>query len=45
MRHGLIQWRDENLSQAEVQTRQDHICAALRAAGLDALLLYTNHIR
>lgn len=45
MRHGLIRWRDENLSQDDVLARQDRIRANLRTAGLDALLLYTNHVR
>lgn len=45
MRHGLIRWDPALLSEGQVRQRQDAARAALRAAGLDALLVYTNHVR
>jgi Xaa-Pro aminopeptidase len=45
MRHGLIAWREDELSRAEVEARQARLRAAMAAAGLDALLLYTNFVR
>ncbi len=45
MRHGLMMWREEELSEKEVQARQNRISAAMVAAGLDALVVYTNHVR
>jgi hypothetical protein len=45
MRRGLMQWREDELGEATVRARQTRTQAALRAAGLDALLVYTNHVR
>lgn len=45
MRHGLMTWREEELSQADVLARQRCMQAAMRAHGLDAMLIYTNHVR
>lgn len=45
MRHGLIKWDPALLSEGQVRQRQGAVRAALRAAGLDALLVYTNHVR
>ena len=45
MRRGLMQWREEELGEAAIRARQARAQAALRAAGLDALLVYTNHVR
>lgn len=45
MRHGLIDWREEELSQADVRARQARLQAAIRREKLDGLLIYTNHVR
>jgi hypothetical protein len=45
MRRGLMQWREDELGEATVRARQARTQAALKAAGLDALLVYTNHVR
>ena len=45
MRHGLINWDPALLSEGQVHQRQDRARAAMRAAGLDGLLVYTNHVR
>jgi Xaa-Pro aminopeptidase len=45
MRHGLIHWNDADLSVAEIEARQDRLREAMQAEGLDALVLYTNHVR
>lgn len=45
MRHGLMIWREEELSRADVLARQQRTQAAMRARGLDAMLFYTNHVR
>lgn len=38
-------WRESELSQADVLTRQLRLQAAMHAANLDALLLYSNNVR
>lgn len=45
MRRGLMLWREDELSQADVRARQARLQQAMRSAGLDALLVYTNHVR
>ncbi|WJR69122.1 aminopeptidase P family N-terminal domain-containing protein [Neorhizobium sp. CSC1952] len=45
MRHGLILWREDELSSADVKARQARLQRAIAAAGLDGLLIYTNHVR
>lgn len=45
MRHGLITWREDELSREDVLARQARLQSAMGAAGLDAMLLYTNHVR
>ncbi|WP_117194716.1 aminopeptidase P family N-terminal domain-containing protein [Rhizobium terrae] len=45
MRHGLIQWRENELSLADVKARQARLQQAIAAAGLDGVLIYTNHVR
>lgn len=45
MRHGLMQWREDELSRADVLERQVRLQAAAHAAGLDALIVYTNNVR
>ena len=45
MRHGLMLWREEELSRADVLERQVRLQAATYAAGLDALIVYTNNVR
>jgi hypothetical protein len=45
MRHGLIRWDEESLLLAEIEVRQQRLLAAIGEAGLDALLIYTNHVR
>ncbi|WP_159593428.1 aminopeptidase P family N-terminal domain-containing protein [Chelativorans xinjiangense] len=45
MRHGLMLWREGELSQADVLARQRRLQAAMRENGLDAVLVYTNHVR
>ena len=45
MRHGLMLWRDEELSRADVLERQVRLQAAIWSAGLDALIVYTNNVR
>lgn len=45
MRHGLMQWREAELSRADVLERQVRLQAAAHAAGLDALIIYTNNVR
>jgi hypothetical protein len=45
MRHGLILWREEELSLADVKARQMRLQQAIAAAGLDGVLIYTNHVR
>jgi hypothetical protein len=45
MRHGLMTWREAELSGADVLARQARLQAAMGTAGLDAMLLYTNHVR
>jgi hypothetical protein len=38
-------WRENELSQADVLARQRRLQAAMRESKLDAVLLYTNHVR
>jgi hypothetical protein len=38
-------WRESELSQADVLARQRRLQAAMRESNLDAVLLYTNHVR
>ncbi|CAN7689679.1 aminopeptidase P family N-terminal domain-containing protein [Neorhizobium sp. LjRoot104] len=45
MRHGLILWREQELSLADVKARQVRLQQAIAAAGLDGVLIYTNHVR
>jgi len=45
MRHGLMLWRENELSADDVRARQKKMSEALAAAGLDALIVYTNHVR
>ena len=45
MRHGLILWREDELSRADVLTRQARLQDAMRRQKLDAVLVYTNHVR
>jgi hypothetical protein len=45
MRHGLILWREDELSRSDVQARQTRLQQAIAAAGLDGVLIYTNHVR
>lgn len=45
MRHGLMMWREEELSEEDVQARQNRTSEAMVAAGLDAMVAYTNHVR
>jgi hypothetical protein len=45
MRHGLMTWRESELSQSDVLARQRRLQAAMRAANLDAMVFYTNHVR
>lgn len=45
MRHGLMLWREDELSQGDVHARQRRLQAAMQENGLDAVLVYTNHVR
>jgi hypothetical protein len=45
MRHGLMLWRENELSVADVKARQAHLQQAITASGLDGMLIYTNHVR
>lgn len=45
MRHGLILWREDELSRSDVKARQERLQQAIAAAGLDGVLIYTNHVR
>lgn len=45
MRHGLILWREDELSKADVLARQARLQDAMRRQQLDAMLVYTNHVR
>ncbi|MCC2612532.1 aminopeptidase P family N-terminal domain-containing protein [Neorhizobium sp. Rsf11] len=45
MRHGLILWREDELSLSDVKARQVRLQQAIIAAGLDGVLIYTNHVR
>lgn len=45
MRHGLMAWREDELSRSDVLERQRRLQAAMAAAGLDAVIVYTNHVR
>lgn len=45
MRRGLMLWRDQELSAADVRARQKRLEIALRTANLDGFLIYTNHVR
>jgi Xaa-Pro aminopeptidase len=45
MRHGLILWREEELSLSDITTRQARLQQAIAAADLDGALIYTNHVR
>jgi len=45
MRRGLMLWREQELSATDVLSRQQRLEAAMKAAGLDAFLVYTNHVR
>lgn len=45
MRHGLMLWREDELSLSDVKARQGRLQQAIAAAGLDGLLIYTNHVR
>jgi len=45
MRRGLMLWREQELSAADVKARQQRLEGAMKAAGLDAFLVYTNHVR
>lgn len=40
-----MQWREAELSRADVFDRQARLQAAIKAAGLYALIVYTNHVR
>jgi len=45
MRHGLILWREDELSLSDVKARQARLQQAIMTAGLDGVLIYTNHVR
>lgn len=45
MRHGFMKWREQELSIADVKLRRKRLERAMQAAGLDAFLIYTNHVR
>lgn len=45
MRHGLMKWRQDELSQADVLSRQDRLQKSMEAHGIDGVLIYTNHVR
>jgi hypothetical protein len=45
VRRGLILWREDELSLADVKDRQARLRQAIAAAGLDGHLIYTNHVR
>lgn len=45
MRHGRMAWDDRELSAADVTARQARLQEAMASDGLDAVLLYTNHVR
>lgn len=45
MRHGLMQWREDELSRADVLARQARLQVAMATAGLDGLIVYTNMVR
>lgn len=45
MRHGLMVWREDELSQADILGRQRRLQSAMAAGGIAALLVYTNHVR
>lgn len=45
MRRGLMLWREQELSAADVTARRLRLEGAIKAAGLDAFLVYTNHVR
>jgi hypothetical protein len=40
-----MQWHEDELSRADVLGRQARLQAAIKAAGLDALIVYTNMVR
>jgi hypothetical protein len=45
MRHGLILWREEEVSLSDINTRQARLQQAIATADLDGVLIYTNHVR
>ena len=45
MRHGLMTWRESELSQSDVLARQRRLQVAIRERNLDAVLVYTNNVR
>ncbi|PCI04123.1 MAG: hypothetical protein COB78_07245 [Hyphomicrobiales bacterium] len=45
MRHGLMKWREDELSQADVLSRQYRLQKSMEADGIDGVLIYTNHVR
>lgn len=45
MRHGLMKWREEELSQADVLSRQNRLQKSMATHGIDSVLIYTNHVR
>jgi len=45
MRHGLMKWREDELSQADVLSRQYRLQQAMETHDLDGVLIYTNHVR
>jgi len=38
-------WREQELSEKDVRARQQRLEAAMKTAGLDAFVVYTNHVR
>ncbi len=45
MRHGLMRWDPEDLPESCLEQRMARLRAAMREAGFDALILYTNIVR
>src|SRR3712207_5770451 len=45
MRRGLMRWREDELSVEDVRCRQARLQAAMGEAGLDGVIVYTNHVR
>lgn len=45
MRHGLMLWRENELSQLNVLSRQNRLQSMMVQNNLDGMLFYTNHVR